>query len=236
VPDRLLCGSPPQNEPRRHFGQDQRAPGSPARVLRAQYPNEGETLGKNSLIFRIASKSFLKLFSTKSSQAFVRSAMLEVNARNMVRSAFPADAQGKRALEQSIAQPDGLLDRAAWEWLSVPGWSPIVVAGIVRILEFSLIVLVGGAIYALYLFPSEGFQWHYVGAVFGIALMAMLAFQTADIYQVQAFRGYEKQYFRLASAWTVVFLVAMSITFVAKLGDHYSRVWLGSFFGVACSA
>jgi hypothetical protein len=158
--------------------------------------------------------------------------MLEVNARNMVRSAFPADAQGKRALEQSIAQPDGLLDRPAWEWLSVPGWSPIVVAGVVRILEFSLIVLVGGAIYTLYLFPSEGFQWHYVGAVFGIALMAMLAFQTADIYQVQAFRGYEKQYFRLASAWAVVFLVAMSITFVAKLGDHYSRVWLGSFFGV----
>jgi hypothetical protein len=30
--------------------------------------------------------------------------------------------------------------------------------------------------------------------------LAMLAFQIADIYQVQAFRGHEKQYFRLASA------------------------------------
>jgi hypothetical protein len=88
-----------------------------------------------------------------------------------------------------------------------------VVAGVVRILEFSLIVLVGGAIYALYLFPADGFQWHYVGAVVGIAVVAMLAFQIADIYQVQAFRGYEKQYFRLASAWAVVFLVAMSVTF-----------------------
>ena len=38
-----------------------------------------------------------------------------------------------------------------------------------------------------------------------IAALAMLAFQAADIYQVQAFRGYEKQYFRLASAWSVVF-------------------------------
>ena len=107
-----------------------------------------------------------------------------------------------------------------------------VAAGLMRKMRFSLIVLVGSAIYALYLFPAEGFQWHYVGAVFGIGLMAMLAFQTADIYQVQAFRGYEKQYFRLASAWAVVFLVAMSVTFVAKLGDHYSRVWLGGFYVV----
>src|SRR5262245_17017153 len=58
----------------------------------------------------------------------------------------------------------------------------------------------------------------------------MLAFQTADIYQVQAFRGYEKQYFRLASAWSVVFLLAISGTFFLKVGDQYSRIWLGSFY------
>ena len=39
----------------------------------------------------------------------------------------------------------------------------------------------------------------------------MLAFQAADIYQVQAFRGYEKQYFRLASAWSVVFLIVIGV-------------------------
>src|SRR6516165_7348150 len=58
----------------------------------------------------------------------------------------------------------------------------------------------------------------------------MLAFQAADIYQVQAFRGYEKQYFRLASAWSVVFLIVISFTFFAKIGDHYSRLWLGAFY------
>ena len=42
---------------------------------------------------------------------------------------------------------------------------------------------------------SDGFEWHYVAAILGIAVLAMLAFQAADIYQVQAFRGYEKQYF-----------------------------------------
>jgi len=52
----------------------------------------------------------------------------------------------------------------------------------------------------------------------------------------KACSGYEKQYFRLASAWSVVFLIAMSFTFLAKLGDYYSRVWLGSFYviGLIC--
>src|SRR5262249_47494627 len=64
-----------------------------------------------------------------------------------------------------------------------------------------------------------------------IALLSMLAFQVADIYQVQAFRGYEKQYFRLASAWSVVFLIVIGMTFFAKIGDRFSRLWLGAFFG-----
>ena len=58
----------------------------------------------------------------------------------------------------------------------------------------------------------------------------MLAFQIADIYQVQAFRGHEKQYFRLASAWSVVFLIVIGVSFFAKAGEQFSRVWLGSFY------
>ena len=89
---------------------------------------------------------------------------------------------------------------------------------------------VGLAVYVSYVVPIEGFEWRYAGAILGIAALAMLAFQTADIYQVQAFRGYEKQYFRLASAWSVVFLLVISLTFFAKVGDHYSRLWLGGFY------
>src|SRR6185295_9813544 len=51
-------------------------------------------------------------------------------------------------------------------------------------------------------------------------------------YQVQAFRGHEKQYFRLASAWSVVFLIVIGVSFFAKAGDLFSRVWLGSFYVV----
>jgi len=35
---------------------------------------------------------------------------------------------------------------------------------------------------------------------------------------------------RLASAWSVVFLIAISASFFAKAGDQFSRAWLGSFY------
>src|SRR5216683_1301076 len=144
--------------------------------------------------------------------------MLEFDARKLMNAATALHAAAKR--DAAAAEP------------TAPAWSPIVVAGTVRMIEFGLTTLIGLAVYLGYVVPIEGFAWRYVGAVLGIAGLAMLAFQTADIYQVQAFRGYEKQYFRLASAWSVVFLIAIGVTFFAKMGDHYSRVWLGSFYVV----
>jgi len=113
---------------------------------------------------------------------------------------------------------------------SVPAYSPIVVAGVVRLIELAITIVIGFAIYAAYVVPVEGFEWHYVAAIMAIAVMAMIALQAADVYQVQAFRGHEKQYMRLASAWSIVFLLAISISFFAKAGDAFSRVWLGSFY------
>ena len=111
-----------------------------------------------------------------------------------------------------------------------PSVSPIVLAGFVRMAEFALIVLVGMAIFGAYLPSGEGLYWRYQAATLGIAVLSMLAFQTADIYQVQAFRGYEKQYMRLASAWSVVFLIVIGASFFAKAGEMFSRVWLGTFY------
>ena len=114
--------------------------------------------------------------------------------------------------------------------------SPIVLAGAVRVIELALVALIGVAIYGSYVVPHDGVEWRYFGAIAAVSMLAMLAFQTADIYQVQAFRGHEKQYFRLASAWSVVFLLLIGASFFAKAGDQFSRVWLGSFYVVGLLA
>ena len=157
--------------------------------------------------------------------------MLKVDVRNVVTAATPA------AAERAPASRADALCPAAGKVAETPlaaAYSPIVLAGTVRLIEFTLVLLIGFAIYAGYVVPIDGFAWHdawqYLAAILGIGTLAMVAFQVADIYQVQAFRGYEKQYFRLASAWSVVFLIAIGATFFAKVGDQFSRVWLGSFY------
>jgi Undecaprenyl-phosphate glucose phosphotransferase len=107
--------------------------------------------------------------------------------------------------------------------------SPVVLAGTVRLTELALIVAVGFGLYFAYP-PLTGLVWLYAIAVCAIAAIAMLAFQIADIYQVQAFRGHEKQYMRLASAWSLVFLLVIGMSFFGKVGQEYSRLWLASFY------
>jgi Undecaprenyl-phosphate glucose phosphotransferase len=118
-----------------------------------------------------------------------------------------------------------------------PAFSPIVVAGFVRLAEFSLIAMVGVAIYFGYVYPAYGvFDWYYVGTAFGVAALAIIAFQAADIYQIQAFRNPVSQCARLTVAWSIVFLVIVALVFFAQLGGMYSRLWLTSFFGIGLFA
>src|SRR6266700_2495133 len=151
------------------------------------------------------------------------SLMLEFDARK-----FPIDA----IKAARIALPAKALSPAALKIAAqpiVPAYSPIVLAGAVRLTELALTVLVGAALYAMYVIPRDGFEWHYAIAIACIGVLTTLAFQVADIYQVEAFRGREKQYFRLATAWSVVFLLVIGASFFAKSGDQFSRVWLGSY-------
>jgi Undecaprenyl-phosphate glucose phosphotransferase len=133
----------------------------------------------------------------------------------------------------AVSRRERTLSSAALKVAAQPfmgAYSPIVLAGTVRLIEAALVAVVGFAVYVGYVVPTDGFAWHYPATIAGIALLAMLAFQAADIYQVQAFRGHEKQYMRLASAWSVVFLITIGVSFFAKAGDQFSRAWLGGFY------
>jgi Undecaprenyl-phosphate glucose phosphotransferase len=147
-------------------------------------------------------------------------------------AAGPTAAVERLGAPRAPAKPRGLSPEAlaVAEAPSASPISPIVLAGFVRMGEFALIVLVGLAVYAAYLHEFDGLIWRYVVATFAIAVLSMFAFQTADIYQVQAFRGHEKQYMRLASAWSLVFLIVIGATFLAKAGEMFSRVWLSMFY------
>jgi Undecaprenyl-phosphate glucose phosphotransferase len=157
--------------------------------------------------------------------------MAQFDGRTIINAAAPsASAATGRAESQNKSHR--LADAAAIAAAepTAPAMSPIVLAGAVRMIELALVGLIGTAIYVGYVVPQDGIEWLYFVAIAVISILSMLSLQAADVYQVQAFRGHEKQYFRLASAWSVVFLIVIGLSFFAKLGEQFSRVWLGGFY------
>ncbi|MBB5045723.1 Undecaprenyl-phosphate glucose phosphotransferase [Rhodopseudomonas rhenobacensis] len=111
-----------------------------------------------------------------------------------------------------------------------PAYSPVVITGLVRIADLVLVNLIGIALYFGYVVRGDTPTWEYLAAIFAMSVATVVAFQAVDIYQVQAFRGQLKQFTRMISAWTCVFLLFTGASFLAKLGGEVSRVWLSGFF------
>jgi Undecaprenyl-phosphate glucose phosphotransferase len=117
-----------------------------------------------------------------------------------------------------------------------PAYSPVVIAGAVRLADFVLLSIVGVALYLAYVVHLKGFSWEYMASIFGMSATAVICFQASDIYEVQVFRGQLRQMTRMMSAWAFVFLLFIGASFFAKLGGEVSRLWLSAFFFVGLSA
>jgi Undecaprenyl-phosphate glucose phosphotransferase len=117
-----------------------------------------------------------------------------------------------------------------------PAYSPIVIAGAVRLADFALLSFIGVALYIGYVARISGFQWGYIVAIFGMTAAAVVCFQASDIYEVQVFRGQLRQMTRMISSWAFVFLLFIGASFFAKLGGEVSRLWLSAFFAVGLAA
>src|ERR1700730_788726 len=62
---------------------------------------------------------------------------------------------------------------------SMRAYSQIVLDGRVRLIEVALVALIGLVVYSWYVVPVAGFAWRYAGAIAGISLLSLLAFQAA---------------------------------------------------------
>ncbi len=111
-----------------------------------------------------------------------------------------------------------------------PAISQVVLAGVVRFAEFTAVALLGLVIYWLYVNHPVGFAWEYLGATIAVSTAAILTFQAAELYDTVAMRTHVHQLSRIALCWTLVFLVALAISFFARLDDVYSRVWAGTWY------
>ncbi len=108
--------------------------------------------------------------------------------------------------------------------------SPIVIAGVIRVIEFSMIFLIGIGVYLWYVYPLDGFKLIYPMTVLSGAILSMVFFQAADAYQLSSLRTNITQIGRVFAAWTMVFAFFALIAFFARISTDYSRVWFGTWY------
>ncbi|MEH2542790.1 MULTISPECIES: undecaprenyl-phosphate glucose phosphotransferase [unclassified Bradyrhizobium] len=153
--------------------------------------------------------------------------MEPINARSMLDAAANASADRPQIERRRRLSPAAL---AVTNQKVGRAYSPIVIAGVVRVIDFAMLSAIGAALYFGYVVPLGGFSWEFLAAIFGVAATAVICFQAADIYQVQLFRGLLRQMTRMISSWAFVFLLFIGASFIVKLGSEISRLWLAAFF------
>jgi FlaA1/EpsC-like NDP-sugar epimerase len=117
-----------------------------------------------------------------------------------------------------------------------PSYSPVVLEGAVRLVEFAIVAALGVLVHQVYLAGFVPFDFLYGSAVIGLAALTVLVFQAAGAYAVSAFRAFFLFGLRIIAAWSLVILIALMVVFFAKIGGNLSRVWLASLYFLGAGA
>src|ERR1044072_9769105 len=100
--------------------------------------------------------------------------MMNFDASKMMQAVTAGAGAPVSGIRQKPVQLSPLAQLVAAQHIA-PAFSPIVVAGIVRLAEFALITLVGIAAYFGYVYSAYGiFDWYYIATAFGVAALAMI--------------------------------------------------------------
>jgi Undecaprenyl-phosphate glucose phosphotransferase len=104
-------------------------------------------------------------------------------------------------------------------------YSPVVLAGAVRLFEFLMLLGAGLLLHGLYVGrDGDSFDYDLAASVVAAAAVAML--QSVGAYTTASFRAPLRDGPRIAAAWSIVFAAALAALFFFRLDGVFSRVWL----------
>lgn len=109
-------------------------------------------------------------------------------------------------------------------------YSPAMMIGLIRLLDFCALFAIGYAINMQYVGPSLQDLPVYLATLAGGSALAVTAMQIADSYQVPALRAWLRMTPRILGAWACTFGAIALALFFLKSGHLYSRVWVGAWF------
>jgi Undecaprenyl-phosphate glucose phosphotransferase len=110
------------------------------------------------------------------------------------------------------------------------GLSPVMVSGVLRIIEFVLLGAVGFLIHALYVGKGPWLAWEYPAVILSGALLSVLFLNMADAYQFRILSRPARNLHRVLIAWTAALGALATAGFLLKWSEDFSRVWFGTWF------
>ncbi|WP_157014729.1 undecaprenyl-phosphate glucose phosphotransferase [Mesorhizobium xinjiangense] len=108
--------------------------------------------------------------------------------------------------------------------------SPIMVSGVLRILECALFLLLGGAIQAVYVGYIPEMAWEYAIAICAGSLIAVVLLEMIDAYQMPALHNPLGHAGRIILVWTATFALLALAGVLSKTAQEFSRVWFAGWY------
>ncbi|HVY52520.1 MAG TPA: undecaprenyl-phosphate glucose phosphotransferase [Devosia sp.] len=109
-----------------------------------------------------------------------------------------------------------------------PSYSSAVIVGIAQLIEALLLATLGFAIFKSYVEP--GLEAIYLPTIAITTLFANVLLNAARTHRIASYRTMVQQTGRALAAWSLVFIVLMTLAFLFKSSELVSRVWLVSWY------
>ncbi|MFC5583744.1 undecaprenyl-phosphate glucose phosphotransferase [Nitratireductor kimnyeongensis] len=108
--------------------------------------------------------------------------------------------------------------------------SPVMVLGVMRLVELTMLLATGFVLYAIYVGFSPLLFWHYMTVIGAGSLLMVVLCEFTGGYQMRALRNPTGAMGRVFIAWMATFAALALTGFFLKISDSFSRFWLGSWF------
>lgn len=108
--------------------------------------------------------------------------------------------------------------------------SPVMVSGVLRVVEFLILCLSGTAIFIGYVGTAGAPPVYYAALILLGSATTVAALEVANAYQIPRLRQPVITIGTVVAIWLGVLALMSLVGFFLKIADDFSRVWLGSWF------
>ncbi|MGD9915418.1 MAG: undecaprenyl-phosphate glucose phosphotransferase [Rhizobiaceae bacterium] len=108
--------------------------------------------------------------------------------------------------------------------------SPVMVSGVLRFVEFGLLVLAGTVLYGIYVGFTTHLFWQYPAVIIGGSLTAVILLEMIDAYQIPNLLRPINFLTRILGLWTAAFAIMALAGFFMKISADFSRVWFAGWY------